>query len=243
MLGAVTVAALAAPVALLRRGLASTAESVAALGLVLMVLDAYALHRVALPDTDGLGYAAFASAVLAALWAAYGLSLDRLRIPLPVAVLTAQLPLPLWALTAAAGAPPMEWALLATAALDVAVALWAKPAGVRAIAATGAAVTGGWALLIGGWQSVIGGYAARRGRARPRCCSRRPVWRCSRPGASPSAAVAASAVAGLAAIAAVGGVAARGGAGGLVGPGLSAVRGRSVGGSYGRACRSGCARA
>ncbi|TXS14655.1 hypothetical protein EAO70_24665, partial [Streptomyces sp. adm13(2018)] len=44
----VTSAALAAPVALLRRGLVSTAESVAALGLVLMVLDAYALHRVAL---------------------------------------------------------------------------------------------------------------------------------------------------------------------------------------------------
>ncbi|HET6355315.1 MAG TPA: hypothetical protein VFG16_14055, partial [Streptomyces sp.] len=153
VLGAVTVAALAAPVALLRRRLTATAESLAGLGLVLMVLDAYALHRVALAETGPLAYAAVASAVLAALWAAYGLSLERLRIPLPVAVLTAQLPLPLWSLTAGPGAPPMEWALLATASLDVAVTLWAKR-GVRPFAATGAAVTGGWALLIGGAQSV-----------------------------------------------------------------------------------------
>ncbi|MGW0557136.1 SCO7613 C-terminal domain-containing membrane protein [Streptomyces sp. NPDC002926] len=205
VLGAVTVAALVAPVALLRRRLASTAESVAALGLVLMVLDAYALHRVALSGTDGLGYAAFASAALAALWTVYGLSFDRLRLPLPVAVLTAQLPLPLWALTEAAGAPPMEWALLATAVLDVSAAMWAKPASLRGIAATGAATTGGWALLIGGRQSVtadtpldavapaalllvaagVALYAARR---------------------ASSVALAASAVAGLAANAAVGGV-------------------------------------
>ncbi|MEW2086210.1 hypothetical protein [Streptomyces sp. NPDC005283] len=205
VLGAVTVAALVAPVALLHRRLASTAESVAALGLVLMVLDAYALHRVALSGTDGLGYAAFASAALAALWTVYGLSFDRLRVPLPVAVLTAQLPLPLWALTEAAGAPPMEWALLATAVLDVSAAMWAKPAGLRGIAATGAATTGGWALLIGGRQSVtadtpldavapaalllvaagVALYAARR---------------------ASSVALAASAVAGLAVIAAVGGV-------------------------------------
>ncbi|MGW4703575.1 SCO7613 C-terminal domain-containing membrane protein, partial [Streptomyces sp. NPDC004285] len=68
VLAVVTGATLAAPVALLRRGLGSTAESVAALGLVLTVLDAYALHRVALAETDGLGYAAVASAVLAGAW-------------------------------------------------------------------------------------------------------------------------------------------------------------------------------
>ncbi|WP_405596113.1 hypothetical protein OG741_07820 [Streptomyces sp. NBC_01410] len=207
VLGAVTVAALAAPVALLRRTLASTAESLAGLGLVLMVLDAYALHRVALAETGPLAYAAVASAVLAALWSAYGLSLEGLRIPLPVAVLTAQLPLPLWSLTAGPGAPPMEWALLATASLDVAVALWTphKP-GLRPFAATCAAVTGGGALLIGGAQSVTADtpldalapaglllaaaglalFAARR---------------------SPSAAVPCSAVAGLATIAALGAVA------------------------------------
>ncbi|MCX4821789.1 hypothetical protein OG883_18225 [Streptomyces sp. NBC_01142] len=205
VLGAVTVATLAAPVALLRRGLVSTAESLAGLGLVLMVLDAYALHRVALPGTDGLGYAAFASAGLAALWSVYGVTLGRLRIPLPAALLTAQLPLPLWALTAGAGAPPMEWALLATAALDVAVALWTKPAAVRAIAGFGAAATGGWALLIGGWQSVSA--EAPLDAAAPAvlllCAAAVALFAAWR---APSAAVAASAVAGLTVIAAVGGV-------------------------------------
>ncbi|MEU3923475.1 hypothetical protein [Streptomyces sp. NPDC029004] len=205
VLGAVTVAALAAPVALLRRTLTATAESLAGLGLVLMVLDAYALHRVALAQTRPLAFAAVASAVLAALWAAYGLSLERLRVPLPVAVLTAQLPLPLWSLTAGPGAPPMEWALLATASLDVAVALWAK-AGLRPFAATGAAVTGGCALLIGGAQSVTadtpldalapaGLLVAAAGVALF------AAWR------SPSAALPCSAVAGLATIAALGAVA------------------------------------
>ncbi|MER5877269.1 hypothetical protein ABT119_15250 [Streptomyces sp. NPDC001910] len=74
VLGAVTLAALGSPVVLLRRGLRSTAESLAGLGLVLTVLDAYALHTVALPDTDGVGYAALASATLAVGWAAYGLT-------------------------------------------------------------------------------------------------------------------------------------------------------------------------
>lgn len=37
-----------------------------------MVLDAYALHRVALADTDGLAFTAVASAVLAGAWTAYG---------------------------------------------------------------------------------------------------------------------------------------------------------------------------
>lgn len=137
VLGAVTLAALGAPVPLLRRGLRSTAESVAGLGLALTVLDAYALHEVALPDTDGLGYAALASAVLATVWAAYGLALGALHRPagqpadttgagqqpatagvrlplrlLPTAVATAQLLLLLWA-AAAARAPmpsrPRYW--------------------------------------------------------------------------------------------------------------------------------------
>lgn len=160
VLGVVTVAALGAPAVLLRRGLVATAESVAVLGLVLMVLDAYALHRTVLAGTDGLGYAALASAALAALWCGYGVSLPRLGSPLPVAVAAGQLPLPLWALTADAAAPPMEWALLLTAVLDLAVVLWTRPAGVRAVAWTGAAVTGGGALLIGVYRSVAADGAA-----------------------------------------------------------------------------------
>ncbi|MEW5633381.1 hypothetical protein AB1388_43600, partial [Streptomyces hydrogenans] len=89
---AVTSAALAAPAVLLRRGLGSTAEAVGALGLVLTVLDAYALRRVALPGTDGLGYTAAAAAVLAGVWGGYGGLLRGLRLPLPAAVVAAQLP-------------------------------------------------------------------------------------------------------------------------------------------------------
>ncbi|HCA84952.1 MAG TPA: hypothetical protein DEQ61_05330, partial [Streptomyces sp.] len=71
VLGLLTVTALAASVPLLRRALTATAEVVACLGLLLLVLDAYALHRVALPGTDATAYAAGASAVLAAVWTAY----------------------------------------------------------------------------------------------------------------------------------------------------------------------------
>lgn len=92
VLGTVTLAALATPVLLLRRSLAATAEAVGALALVLTVLDSYALNRAAMPGADPLGYTATACAVLAALWAAYGLLVSRLRTPLPAAVLIAQLP-------------------------------------------------------------------------------------------------------------------------------------------------------
>ncbi|MGW2056348.1 SCO7613 C-terminal domain-containing membrane protein [Streptomyces sp. NPDC001840] len=155
VLTGVTALALAAPVPLLRRGLRSTAEAVAALGLVLTVLDAYALYRVALPDTDGLGYTAAATAVLAVLWAGYGTALPALRGPLPAAVLTAQLPLPLWALATGATPLTIAWALLVTAALDTVAALWAGSRTVRAFAGATAWVAASGALLASGTLSVL----------------------------------------------------------------------------------------
>ncbi|KKZ73901.1 hypothetical protein, partial [Streptomyces showdoensis] len=149
VLGVVTSAALLAPVALLRKGLRSTAESVAALGLVLTLLDAYALHRVALPETDALGYTASAAAVLAAVWAAYGAALTGLRVPLPAAVAAAQLPLPLGVLAAGGGVLSFAWAALATAVLDLALARRTGPAPVRISAFVTAGALGGWALLTG----------------------------------------------------------------------------------------------
>lgn len=156
VLGAVTLAGAGLPVLLLRRGLAATAESVAAVGLVLLLLDAYALHQVAVPETDGVGYAAVALAVLAALWAGYGLLLPRpgLRGPLPVAVALAQLPLPLGAVALAAGPHGIAWALLVTGAADVAMTTAAGrrgvPGAVRVTAAVGGLVTGAPALLLAG---------------------------------------------------------------------------------------------
>ncbi|MFJ8661558.1 SCO7613 C-terminal domain-containing membrane protein [Streptomyces sp. NPDC093795] len=200
VLSVVTSAALVVPVALLRRSLVSTAESVAALGLVLMVLDAYALHRVALPETDGLGYTAVAAAVLAGAWTAYGSALSRLRIPLPVAVVAAQLPLPLGVLAVGGGSTAFAWAALVTAAADGAVVLWARPASVRITAVTGAVLLGGWALLTGGWLSLTTPWSGAALLLAGAAVTLYVSWR------TPALAVAASTVTGLATVAALGGL-------------------------------------
>ncbi|MET7344869.1 SCO7613 C-terminal domain-containing membrane protein [Streptomyces sp. NPDC087866] len=214
VLTAVTAGALVAPATLLRRGLSATAEALAALASVLMVLDAYAVHEVAMPDADGAGYTATAAAVLAVLWAAYGLLLDRLRLPLPLAVLTAQLPLVLWAWAAGAGPLWFAAALLVTAALDGVVALRAGRASVRVTAFAALCVTGGAGLLValvesmsasGPAGAVAPGALLLAGAALALAGAR------TAPG---SFAMAGGLVAGLAAVAAVGGVAAAGVPGG-----------------------------
>ncbi|MFH9652465.1 SCO7613 C-terminal domain-containing membrane protein [Streptomyces anulatus] len=149
VLAAVTLGALIAPAVLLRRGLAATAEALAALALVLTLLDVYAVHAVAAPDTDGLGFTAVASAVLAVLWTAYGLALGKLRLPLPAAVVLAQWPLLFWAWGAGAPALVVGWALLATAVLDGVIALRGKGPGVRVTACVGGSAMGFSALMVG----------------------------------------------------------------------------------------------
>ncbi|MFD3516907.1 SCO7613 C-terminal domain-containing membrane protein [Streptomyces sp. NPDC058657] len=121
VLTVVTLAALAAPALLVRRGLVATAESVGVLALLLTVLDAYALHEVAFATAGAVAWTAASAAVLALLWAAYGLAVPRLRTPLPAAVIAAQFPLFLGALAASAAPLALAWALLATAALDAAL--------------------------------------------------------------------------------------------------------------------------
>ncbi|MFG3348903.1 SCO7613 C-terminal domain-containing membrane protein [Streptomyces sp. NPDC048018] len=204
VLAVVTSAALLAPVALLRRGLVSTAESVGALGLVLTLLDAYALHRVALPDADGLTYAAVASGVLAAAWGAYGSALTRLRVPGPAAVVAAQLPLPLGVLAAGGGVLSFAWAALATGVLDLVVVLALlprrTPLPVRVTAGVGAAALGGWALLTGLFLSF-----PAPGRAAPLLVAVAAVLLCLAVRHAPTA-LASATVAGLAAIAAAGGL-------------------------------------
>lgn len=169
VLGAVTLAALVVPAVLLKRGLRSTAESVAGLGLALTVLDSYALHEVALAGTDGTGYAAVASAVLAGTWLAYGLlpGTAGLRLPLPAALAAAQLPLLLWALAAGADPYGITAALLVTAGLDTVVALRVTAGSVRVVAAVGAYGMGAWGVLAAGWLSwtATGPSAAARAAA------------------------------------------------------------------------------
>ncbi|MFE9701012.1 SCO7613 C-terminal domain-containing membrane protein [Streptomyces sp. NPDC006270] len=149
VLTALTAGTLTAPVLLVRRGLAATAEALTAVALALTLLDVYAVHAVAAPDTDGLGFTAVAAAVLAALWTVYGLALGKLRLPLPAAVVLAQWPLLLWAWAAGAPALVVGWALLATAVLDGTIALHGRGAGARVTACVGGAVMGFSALVVG----------------------------------------------------------------------------------------------
>ncbi|MFF3502624.1 SCO7613 C-terminal domain-containing membrane protein [Streptomyces sp. NPDC003247] len=167
VLGTVTVAVLAAPVFLLRRGLRSTAESVAGLGLALTALDAHALREAALPGTDGTGYAAVATAVLAALWVGYGRGLPALRLPLPSALAAAQLPLPIGAFAVGADLDAVAAAVLVTAGLDTAVALRVTVRSARVTAAVGACALGGGGVLAAGWLSwtAAGPGAAARATA------------------------------------------------------------------------------
>ncbi|MFF0337170.1 SCO7613 C-terminal domain-containing membrane protein [Streptomyces fimicarius] len=206
VLAVVTLGALTAPAVLLRRKLAATAEVLAALALVLTLLDAYAVHAVAAPDTDGLGFTAVASAVLAALWAAYGLALGRLRLPLPAAVVLAQWPLLFWAWAAGAPALVVGWALLATAVLDGTIALLGKGAGVRITACVGGSVMGFSALLVGLTLSTtasgpLGAVAPGALLLTAAAAALAGAWRAPR-GFARTGGV----VAGLAAVAAVGGV-------------------------------------
>lgn len=219
VLGTVTLLALAAPVFLLRKGLRSTAEATGALGLMLTVLDAYALHRVALPDVDGVRYTAVASAVLAAVWAGYGMRLGGLRLPLPAGVLAAQLPLVLWAGSAGAGTELMTAALLATAAFDAALALGTGGRGVRLFASVAGCVAGGSGLLAAAWLSWSAHEPAPAARAGllllvAVAVALTVAWRTAPPGAEASGAmpaggersVAAAFVAGGCAVAAAGGM-------------------------------------
>ncbi|NLU75738.1 hypothetical protein HCC61_24315 [Streptomyces sp. HNM0575] len=129
VLGGLTLGTFAVPLLLLRRGLVATAESVAGFGLALMALDAYALHEVCFPRADGLGYTAAGAALIAVLQAGYGLALPGpgLRLPVPFAVVVAQLPLPLWALSLDGASERTAYgvavALLLTFAADVGLAV------------------------------------------------------------------------------------------------------------------------
>ncbi|MFJ6835237.1 SCO7613 C-terminal domain-containing membrane protein [Streptomyces sp. NPDC091209] len=253
VLGAVTLAALGAPVFLLRRGLRATAEALAGLGLALTVLDAYALYAVALPRTDGVAYSALASTALAAVWTAYGLAVgatgprgaapnpgaDRetgaagntgantgtgvgtgagpeaatvavrpsLWLPLPAAVVAAQLPLLLWAVAAAAGACTVTAALLVTAAFDAALALRVSLQPVRVVAAAWAYGMGGCGTFAAGWLSLTaaGPSAAARAAALllfSASIALAAAWRVPKPGLATAAATAG----GLICVVAFGGV-------------------------------------
>ncbi|MGW3498117.1 SCO7613 C-terminal domain-containing membrane protein [Streptomyces sp. NPDC001020] len=207
VLATVTAAALGAPVPLLKRGLRSTAEVLAGLGLALTVLDAYALHEVALPAADGTGYAAGAAAFLAGVWWGYGRKFASLRMPFPAALAAAQLPLPLWAVAAGVGSYPITAALLLTAAFDTVVTLRTSSRSLRVAAVIGAYGMGGWGVSAAGvlsWEADGPGVAARAAAllALAAAIALYAAWRAPQQGLATGAAV----TGGLLLVAALGGI-------------------------------------
>ncbi|WDZ86921.1 zinc ribbon domain-containing protein [Micromonospora cathayae] len=118
---AATALALLTPPVVARRGLLSTAETIAAVGLILVPLDGYALHAVGLPGSGAVSGTVFAGLVFAVTaGVAYGYARwTGLRVPRFAAVLAVQPVLPLLAYDLVGGAA--GWALVGTgvAALDL----------------------------------------------------------------------------------------------------------------------------
>lgn len=162
VLGTLTVAALAVPVALLRRRLPVTAEVVACLGLVLLLLDGYALRRFAFDGADAVRYAAAVLAVAGAAWAAYGrLTGGRLLLPAPTALLISQLPAALLALSYGS-ARGFALVMTVTAAGDAWAALPGRGRSDRVAVRTSAAVAGTVAGLCASATAVALSVTASR---------------------------------------------------------------------------------
>ncbi|MDX3105393.1 SCO7613 C-terminal domain-containing membrane protein, partial [Nonomuraea angiospora] len=148
VLAAFTALVMLAPVVLIRRRLTATAETVAGLAVVLLLLDGYAARRVGflgLDALDALHYTAGVFGLTALILVAYARG-TRLRGPAPVAVVLAQPVLPL--LT---GDLPETWLvamLVATAALDVPLVRYGRGA-VRVTAAVAGSGVATLALLVG----------------------------------------------------------------------------------------------
>ncbi|MEU4479939.1 hypothetical protein AB0F68_18060 [Micromonospora sp. NPDC023966] len=169
---AVTALALAAPLVARARGLRGTAETFAAVGLLLVLLDGYAAWSVDLfgvAGWPGSRYTALVGGIGAAVAAGYA-RLSRLTVPWFAALLTAQPVLPL----AAAAAEPSAagWALvlttLALGDLVVVVALGGRagPAGgVPAPVGTGGVGLAGGGPVQPDPGARIGGAAAGGGPA------------------------------------------------------------------------------
>ncbi|GAA4093583.1 SCO7613 C-terminal domain-containing membrane protein [Nonomuraea soli] len=119
IMAALTAITLAVPLLLLKRGLNATAETIGVLGVALLLLDGYAARRVGLlPGMAGDDYAALLIGLVALAAAGYA-RVARLKAPLPIAIVLAQIPLPLAAIS-----PSQELlsgAFAVTAAVDVVI--------------------------------------------------------------------------------------------------------------------------
>ncbi|HEU4423010.1 MAG TPA: hypothetical protein VFR67_10810 [Pilimelia sp.] len=128
ILAGVTALALAAPVLALRRGLVATAETFAAVGLLLVLLDGYAAWYVDLfgvRDGSARGYAGVVCAVTAAVALGYGAA-TRLVGPRFAALAAAQPVLPLLLAPREPDLVVSSLVFAAVAGMDIAVVWWRR---------------------------------------------------------------------------------------------------------------------
>ncbi|MFG3699931.1 SCO7613 C-terminal domain-containing membrane protein [Micromonospora sp. NPDC047620] len=131
ILAAFTVLALAAPLVAVRRGLRGTAETFAAVGLLLVLLDGYAAWTVDLfgvAGWPGTRYAALVGGAGAAVAAGYA-RLSGLTVPWFAALVTAHPVLPLFAVAARPDAAGWAVVFVGVALLDLAVLVALRPRG------------------------------------------------------------------------------------------------------------------
>jgi hypothetical protein len=153
LLAGFTVAALAVPPAALRRGLSATAETFAAVGLLLVLLDGYAAWYVNLfgvADYSALGYAGAVCAVTAAVAAGYE-HVTGLTGPRFAALLVAQPVLPLLAAPFDPDLTGWAYTLTAVTVLNLAVIQLRR----SALSPLGIA-----AYLLGGLAALLSGITA-----------------------------------------------------------------------------------
>ncbi|MEV4463095.1 hypothetical protein AB0J51_05670 [Micromonospora echinofusca] len=157
ILFAFTALALAVPLVAVRRGLRGTAETFAAVGLLLVLLDGYAawsVDLVGVADWPGTRYAALVGGAGAAVAAGYA-RLSGLTVPWFAALLTAQPVLPLLAADARPDAAGWSMVFLGVALLDLAVLVALRRRGGPATAAP--TVAGSPARSAGERPAVLAG--------------------------------------------------------------------------------------
>lgn len=162
LLAGFTVAALAVPPAVLRRGLSATAETFAAVGLLLVLLDGYAAWYVNLfgvADYSALGYAGAVCAVTAAVAAGYE-HLTGLTGPRFAALLVAQPVLPLLAAPFDPNLTGWAYTLAAVTMLNLAV-IHLRRSGLSALGIV-AYLFGGLAALLSGSTALLAVAVADR---------------------------------------------------------------------------------
>ncbi|MBB4917631.1 SCO7613 C-terminal domain-containing membrane protein [Streptosporangium saharense] len=155
ILAGVTALTLVAPKLLLGRRLDATAETIAMFGVALLLLDGYAARQAGLFGADGPETSHYAAALvgLVALAMAGYSRLLPLRLPLPVAVVFAQIPLPLLAFDTTA--PWFTASLTANAVLDAVLLLLLGAQAGRTTAKVCFGVTWTLGVLYGLLDSVV----------------------------------------------------------------------------------------